>query len=148
MFDRPRDDGRSLVGRLYDTHGASLYRYAVLLLADPVAAEDAVQQVFTTILRQRPRRDNEANYLRRAVRNECYSFLRRRRRHGEVVAAGALLEPVVEGVAPDERIALERAIRDLSPEQREVIELPPTVGRGWGRHLRGADVGVRVLIQP
>ena len=145
MSDRPRDDGRSLVGRLYDTHGASLYRYAVLLLADPVAAEDAVQQVFTTILRQRPRWDNEANYLRRAVRNECYSFLRRRRRHGDVVAAGALLEPVVEGVAPDARIALERAIRDLSPEQREVIHLHVFEGMTFQEIADAADTSINTV---
>ena len=119
MSDRPRDDARALVGRLYDTYGASLYRYAVLLLADPGAAEDAVHQVFATILRRPPRIDAEAHYLRRAVRNECYSQLRRRQRQREVT--DALVEPVVEGVAHVERIALERAIRALSPEQREVI---------------------------
>jgi RNA polymerase sigma-70 factor (ECF subfamily) len=120
MSERPQDDAQSLVGRLYDTYGASLHRYAVLLLADPGAAEDAVHQVFATILRRPPRFDDEAHYLRRAVRNECYSHLRRRKRQSEVFA-GALLEPVVDGVAPDERLALERAIRKLSPEQREVI---------------------------
>ena len=55
MSDRSRDDARSLVGRLYDTCGASLYRYAVLLLGDAAAAEDVVQQVFAAILRQGPR---------------------------------------------------------------------------------------------
>ena len=120
MSDRPRDDPRSLVGRLYDTYGASLYRYAVLLLGDPAAAEDAVHQVFATILRRPPRFDDESHYLRRAVRNECYSHLRRRKRQRDVFE-GAFIEPLVEGVAPEERIALERAIRDLSPEQREVI---------------------------
>lgn len=108
------------MGRLYDTHGASLYRYAVLLLGDPAEAEDAVHQVFATILRRPPRFDDESHYLRRAVRNECYSHLRRRKRQREVFE-GAFIEPLVEGVAPEERIAVERAIRDLSPEQREVI---------------------------
>jgi RNA polymerase sigma-70 factor (ECF subfamily) len=116
MADRPRDEPRSLVGRLYDAYGASLYRYAVLLLGDPAAAEDAVHQVFAAILRRPPRLDDESHYLRRAVRNECYSHLRRRKRQRDVFE-GALIEPLVEGVAPEERIALERAIRDLSPEQ-------------------------------
>lgn len=123
MSDRPRDDARSLVGLLYDTYGVSLYRYAVLLLGDPVAAEDAVHQVFAAILRQPPRFENEAHYLRRAVRNECYSHLRQRQRQSELVASGAILEPLVEDVAHIERIALERAIRDLPLEQREVIYL-------------------------
>ena len=123
MSDRPRDDARSLVGRLYDTYGAALYRYALLLLADTAAAEDAVHQVFTAILRHPPRFEEELHYLRRAVRNECYSALRRQQRHGERPGAGAILEPVVQAAPHDERIAVERALRDLPPEQREVIAL-------------------------
>ena len=121
MSNRPRDDARSLVGRLYDTYGASLYRYAVLLLSDPVAAEDAVHQVFAAILRQTPRFDDEAHYLRRAVRNECYSHLRRRQGQNRLLDSGAFLEPIGRDVSHDERIALERAIGELPPEQREVI---------------------------
>ena len=121
MSNRPRDDARSLVGRLYDTYGASLYRYAVLLLSDPVAAEDAVHQVFAAILRHPPRFDDEVHYLRRAVRNECYSHLRRRQKQSQLLGSDAFLEPIGKDVPHDERIALERAIRDLPPEQREVI---------------------------
>ena len=111
------------VGRLYDTYGAALHRYAVMLLADPAAAEDAIHQVFAAILRRPPQLEDEAHYLHRAVRNECYSHLRRRQRDREATDAGAFLEPVVTGVATDERIALEHAIRELSPEQREVIHM-------------------------
>ncbi len=127
MPDRPNEDGRALVGRLYDAYGASLYRYAALLLADAAAAEDALQQVFTTMLRRTPRLENEAHYLRRAVRNECYSILRRRR--SDRMPETAFLEPRDAGVALDERIALERALRSLPPEQREVVHLH--VYEGW-----------------
>ena len=111
-----------LVGRLYDEHGASLFRYALMLLADHAAAEDAVQQVFAAILRQSGTVENAAHYLRRAVRNECYSALRRR--VTRPVLAHPLLEPIApEAVSADERIALERAMVQLPPEQREVIHL-------------------------
>jgi RNA polymerase sigma-70 factor, ECF subfamily len=110
------------VGRLYDEHGASLFRYALMLLADHSAAEDAVQQVFAAVMRQSGALENAGHYLRRAVRNECYSTLRRRVSHP--VVAEPLLEPIsVEVVSADERIALERAIVALPPEQREVIHL-------------------------
>ena len=111
-----------LVGRLYDEHGASLFRYALMLLADHSAAEDAVQQVFAAVMRQSGTVDNAAHYLRRAVRNECYSTLRRRSTRPTL--ARTLLEPIApEFVSADERLALERAIVTLPPEQREVIHL-------------------------
>jgi RNA polymerase sigma-70 factor (ECF subfamily) len=123
MPDRPPDDPRSLVGRLYDTHGASLYRYALMLLADAAAAEDVVHQVFSAILRKPPGFDNELHYLRRAVRNECYSHLRRRRRDDDLASRSPLVEPLVDAVSREDRSALDAAIHGLSPEQREVIHL-------------------------
>jgi len=112
---------------LYDRYGSSLYRYAVMLLADPAAAEDAVQQVFTSVLRSYAdaRLEAEEPYLRRAIRNECYSMLRRRRPWDRMPAEpDALLEQIAAADAkPDERVALERGIRLLTPEQREVVHL-------------------------
>lgn len=145
MSDRPRDDARSLVGRLYDTYGASLYRYAVLLLADTTAAEDVVQQVFAAILRQRPRLDEEAHYLRRAVRNECYSHLRRLRRQRDAGDERSLIEPVVEGVSREEHLALERALRDLPPEQREVVYLHVFEGLTFQEIATGLDASINTV---
>jgi RNA polymerase sigma-70 factor (ECF subfamily) len=127
MSRRPADDARDRVARLYDQHGASLYRYALMLLADPAVAEDAVQQVFSSLLQRSAASrgiENEAHYLRRAVRNECYSMLRRGLRRHPVYGSGALLEPAAGGETyPEERIALERALQQLPPDQREVVHL-------------------------
>ena len=84
-----------------------------------------MQQVFTALLRPGATLafDNEAHYLRRAVRNECFSMLRRRRVRDED-ATRSLLEPAgPEPVAPEQRIALERAIRALPVDQREVVHM-------------------------
>ena len=99
-----------------------------MILAEPEAASDAVQQVFVALLRNRKAPDSDERYLRRAVRNECYSMLRSRRRTSDLVAA--LLEPV-EGCEdrPDERMAVERAMRELPAEQREVVHLKVFEGR-------------------
>ena len=53
----------------------ALYRYAVMILADPARRGDAVHQVFLGIAR-RPAGHIQCDerYLRRAVRNECYSI--------------------------------------------------------------------------
>ena len=121
MLRRRREDRAGLVGRLYDAHGASLYRYALMLLLDHAAAEDAVQQVFAAVLRGSGPLENEIHYLRRAVRNECFSTLRRRR------AARSDVRPILHAVAADvpvdERIAVERALATLPADQREVVHL-------------------------
>ena len=130
MRRRP-DDPTAMAGRLYDQHGASLFRYALMLLADRSAAEDAVQQVFaslmTLVARDAAPIENAEHYLRRAVRNECYSALRRTvRREASIDDApnAALLQAIAStDETPDERIALERALRTLPAEQREVVHL-------------------------
>lgn len=97
-----------------------------MLLADPAAAEDAVQQVFMSVLRSgaSARLEADERYLRRAIRNECYSMLRRRRMRPIQVEPQALLEQLTSADSkPDERLALERGIRLLTPEQREVVHL-------------------------
>jgi len=127
MPDRTSDDLTSLVARLYDAHGAPLYRYALMLLANHAGAEDAVQQVFTTLVRERGLAASivsDGQYLRRAVRNACYSAHRRRVTRAEVSDGESLLEAIPASHAPvEERLALERALRELTFEQREVVHL-------------------------
>ena len=117
----PADD--EWIGPLYDRYGASLYRYAVMVLADPAGAADVVQAVFLSLLRRRASPEFDERYLRRATRNECFTALRKRRRD-VLASAGPLLE-TIEGQRdrPEERLALEDALRGLPPEQREVVHL-------------------------
>ncbi|HEX5475492.1 MAG TPA: sigma-70 family RNA polymerase sigma factor [Vicinamibacterales bacterium] len=116
-------DDRAFLARAYRQHGAGLYRYALMLLADAADAEDVLQQVFAALADRRGGLaiDDAGAYLRRAVRNAAFSLLRRRRtvRH----FAGPLLEPVAPGASPAERLALEQGLRQLPPEQREVVHL-------------------------
>lgn len=112
---------------LYDRHGPSMYRYALIVLADQAAAEDAVHEVFTSALRSGviARLEADERYLRRAIRNECFSMLRQRAKHrGIQVEPGGLLERLASADSkPDERLALEGGIRLLTPEQREIVHL-------------------------
>jgi RNA polymerase sigma-70 factor, ECF subfamily len=137
MGDGRGSDRRADVAHLYDEFGASLYRYALMVLADPSAAEDVVQQVFTAVLQGSRRLEDPEHYLRRAVRNECYTVLRRRVRTGPLAGWPAgdrevdntnqsgtpLLVPRRSDASPEERLALDRGIRQLPPEQREVLHL-------------------------
>jgi RNA polymerase sigma-70 factor (ECF subfamily) len=149
MGDRPgadSDEG-TLAGRLYDAHGASLYRYAVLLLADAVAAEDVIQQVFTALVRRPPVCvDDDGRYLRRAVRNACYSQLRRWRLRRRVFdEERPLIEPVADGVAPDARLAMERALRALPAEQREVVYLHVFEGCTFREIAEATDTSINTI---
>ena len=113
------------LGSLYDRLAPGLYRYALMILADRDDAADAIQQVFATLVRRGTAGLQETDhYLRRAVRNECYSALRRRRDRPSHESAAVPLESIAaESDRPDERIAIERALALLPPDQREVVHL-------------------------
>lgn len=127
MRTPPSDDLSGLLGRLYDEHATGLFRYALMVLADHAAAEDAVQEVFAGVATLQQVPDAPAAYLRAAVRNACFSRLRRRQRLRE---EEPLLE-VVDGSPTNiaEKLAVEAALRTLAPEQREVVHLH--VFEGW-----------------
>jgi RNA polymerase sigma-70 factor (ECF subfamily) len=109
---------------LYEQYGPRLYRYALLILADAAGAEDVVQDAFCRLADALQRREDVGTlaYLTTIARNECYSRLRRRRR-SPVVATTPLLEPAAANANDDERLLIERALRELPPEQREVVYL-------------------------
>ncbi len=134
MRRRPADAAAAeRIGRLYDRFSGVLYRYALMILADPAGAADAVQQVFVALLGGAgSAMDDEERYLRGAVRNACYSTLRQRRPNVLSASDAPLLEAVADRERPDrsdERIAIEQAMRALPAEQREVIHLK--VFEGW-----------------
>jgi len=108
---------------LYDEHGARLYRYAVLLLADAAAAEDALQESFCRLARMLPKKPEVLTlaYATTVVRNECYTLLRKRRR--APASQAPLLEPASPESSEEERVMLEQLLKGLPPEQREVVFL-------------------------
>ena len=126
MSDRHHTAGaaRAWVSELYRAHGAALFRYALMILADREDAEDVVQQVFMSALRASRDVAAPIQYLRRATRNECYSVLRSRvRERVHRMADDLLLDMASDAGQEAERLALSRALASLPPEQREVVYL-------------------------
>jgi RNA polymerase sigma-70 factor, ECF subfamily len=120
-----RDASGDRLADLYDRFAGTLFRHAAMLLADRTAAADVIQSVFLKLAKSGSGRDVESlAYLRRAVRNECFSVMRSRRRDVAIAVDAALLERV-EGAddRPAERLALEQALGQLPAEQREVVHL-------------------------
>ncbi len=131
MTRRPRDEAAAeRLGRVYDRFAGVMYRYALMILADPAAAADAVQQVFVSAMgRGTLHVDTEERYFMRAVRNACFSAIRMRRPTLSIDQAPWLESVQSGGESHDERLAIEQAMRGLSPEQREVVHLK--VFEGW-----------------
>jgi RNA polymerase sigma-70 factor (ECF subfamily) len=112
-----------LLGELYDEHGPRLYRYALVILKDAAAAEDAVQQTFYELARMARRKPEVVNagYATRAVRNQCLDVLRRLRRVS--ASSATLLEAAASDASEEERLIVEQALAALPVEQREVVYL-------------------------
>ncbi len=113
---------------LLDLDGDRCYAIAYRILRDGERAQDAVQQAFLLAWRELPRlRDPERFevWLHRLVVNACYEEFRRYRRWSANVRTLPVdgLAARDETVSIDDRDALERAFRTLSPEHRAVVVL-------------------------
>ena len=89
---------REQLAAAYDRYVPGLYRYGLMILADPSAAQDAVHQAFVKLAARGEGISQIAScngYLRTAVRNECYRILRQHKEAGKMhVELAAILEPV------------------------------------------------------
>jgi RNA polymerase sigma-70 factor (sigma-E family) len=114
------------VTALYQGHALSLARLALVMLGDPAAAEDVVQDAFLGLYR---RWDSLADpsaalaYLRTSVLNGCRTAIRRRSRP-EAPPDGRIAESAEAAVLLGEQHrAVLAAIRRLPPRQREALVL-------------------------
>lgn len=123
---------------LYNSMADALNSFAYSLLRDKGAAEDAVQQAFLELVRaaQTIRGDGRSlrAWLFKSVRFRCLDEQRRRSRRKEMLVAeipdSSSAGPEFAGLEPE----LERALAQLTPEQRSVLFLRHVVG------LSGAEV--------
>jgi RNA polymerase sigma-70 factor (sigma-E family) len=130
---RPAADPGAAVGALYAEHALSLIRLAHIMLGDPGAAEDVVQDAFCGLYRRWPYLKDQSRalgYLRSSVLNGCRS-VRRSRTPLQLDDARQLDEARRFPVSPaetavltaEERQETVRALRSLPARQREVIAL-------------------------
>ena len=115
---------------IYEKQSPSLYRYALGLTCSVEDAQDAVQEVFGRVVRERKRFvevQNVSGYLFRATRNACYSILRRRRRCQALHEAicldlAAVCAPFAKPTSAT-IMSVRGAFAELSIDQREVLVL-------------------------
>jgi RNA polymerase sigma-70 factor (ECF subfamily) len=130
-MDAPAGDPRPLepddpVAGLYDRFGPALYRTARALLNRGDLAEDAVQETFVGLVRAGVAAgdlENAKAYLFAALRHAAAKLLSRQARERSVPLTE--LHDLPAPRSPDMHRAadLERAVRTLPAEQREVIAL-------------------------
>lgn len=128
LVERAREGDESAFADLVDLDGDRCYAIAYRILRDVERAQDAVQQAFLLAWRELPRlRDVERFevWLHRLVVNACYEEYRRYRRWSTNVRTLPVDGPAGpdESVSIDDRDALDRAFRRLSPEHRAVVVL-------------------------
>ncbi len=131
LVDAARSGDPEAFGALFDRYHAPVYRYVIARVGRPSDAEDLAQLVFVKALEALPRYESRGvpfgGWLFRLARNVVIDHVRTRRDH---VPLDLMVErPHTDG-GPDELAVLRQemdsvalALRRLTPEQREAIEL-------------------------
>ena len=126
-------------------------RYAARMLGSADAAEDAVQDAFVRAydqLAQCRNPDNFVGWFFLILRNRCFAERRRSKDVAPLEAAGAVAAPERPDVPvemAERRRALQRALLELTPEQREVFVLKHVEGLSYGEIAERLNTSVPSL---
>jgi len=121
----------SALAELYDRYGGPAYRLALRIVRDGALAQDAVQDAFLTMWRTAAgfdeRRGKASTWLLTIVHRRAVDLVRRedRRRAAPLddapAASGDATDETVE--VREERRRVQGALAQLTPDQREALEL-------------------------
>jgi RNA polymerase sigma factor (sigma-70 family) len=119
------------LGALYDRFGRVAYGLAFRVLRDQALAEDAVQEAFLAVWRSaegyRRERAKAATWVLTLVHRRAVDLVRRedRRRGDPLEEAPEACGPTVDEEADlrDRRTAVQAALAQLPPDQRQALEL-------------------------
>ncbi len=133
LVERAAQGDQEAFASLATDHVNRCYALAYRILRDPHRAQDATQQALLSAWRDLPTlRDLERfeAWLYRIVVNACYAESRAERRWVSRVQVLSIVPPDIPDVATSvaHRDELERAFRQLTPEQRAVVVLHHHLG--------------------
>jgi len=134
--------------QLYRTQGARMKSLARNLLGTQTEAEDAVQETFLKVQRSIGTYRGQSSFVTwvfRILVNTCHDLRRSRTRRREQQPddpeeAAKQREPRAPGVHPSLRMALERALAELTEHQRDVFLLYEVEG------FRHAEIALMLKI--
>lgn len=124
---RIRGGEKELLNELFEQYYDEIFRYCMCLTGEREAAYDCTQDTFLKLLRyldSYQEQEKFKSWLYRIARTTCMDYFRRQKNRGFL---GELLEepPVEESGFKrlEEKDQVERALKALSMEQREVVVL-------------------------
>ncbi len=154
LLTRLREGDRNAGPDLFRLLWPVVRKFCARLLSDSSAAEDVAQRAVTRVFEQASRFDPDRDGLAWALEIagwECRTERRRRSRRREVAWTPASVEVAEERGSPIEQLAqaelgaaLEAAVANLSPLDRETIELllrettAPVPGATWRKRKERA----------
>jgi RNA polymerase sigma-70 factor (ECF subfamily) len=112
------------LGALYDRYAALAHGLALRIVRDAAEAQDVVQEVFVQVWRQAarydPARGNPEAWVCTIARSRALDRVRRRAARREEPQRSVVSSTAP---APDDALAVRSALRALSEEQRQALEL-------------------------
>lgn len=154
---RARQGDPEAIAALYRHYADGIYRYLFYRLGDAEMAEDLTADVFLKMIEDLPRYEERGlpfgAWLFRIARARLVDHWRRQHRHPTAALEDTETGPYVTREVPEDAIdaseMIERALRVLTPEQREVITLRFLVGMSLEEVARamGKTVGAVKALQ-
>lgn len=166
LLHKSKQSADELVLRAYEDARDDVYYYVLTLGLAPAQAQDVAQEVFLKLyvqLRAAEEIRNIRAWVFRVAHNEALKLKAKERGHSEITPE---MEPIAPNSNPERRLLddesrrrLNSALRDLSPQQRQVLhlraaglryrEIAETIGVGTStvnEFLRRAVVRLRKVI--
>jgi RNA polymerase sigma-70 factor (ECF subfamily) len=134
-----RDAFRYLVER----YQAEAMGHALAILAEREDALDVVQEAFLDAYQALGRFDTSRQFypwFYTILRNRCFKLLGGRKKSLATSLDDALILSPVSEVRPEDRIALERALLELSPAERELLTLKHLDGLSYEELAERLDI--------
>src|SRR5512140_1541486 len=123
----------SPASEIYDRYAGRIYNFALRFLKNPEAAEDAMQEVFVKMLKHANQFQGDAKlstWLFSITANWCRDYLRKADNKAKETEEVLVSLPAPAEYGPDrtleqreDQLRIQRALQQLTPEQREAILL-------------------------
>lgn len=137
LMQRIAQQEQAALGLLYDRYARVMYSLAYKMLGTAEEAEEVVLDVFSQVWRTAERYDSQRgrtdSWLFLLTRSRSLDRIRRRQRKAKVIEAATIATKVsltTSGITPEEDLMINdrrqqviRALAQIPPEQRQIIEL-------------------------